>query len=132
LETLRYLGNLVIPSLPSHEEWERYGRVAPVCTALVAFFAALIALTTLNTQKKIAQRRAAIDFFLKTEMDTAMVDAYHNYKASVKEFIGQSSAIVTDENSTRYRDVRTYLDIIELLAIGIHTKVFDENVCYWF
>jgi hypothetical protein len=31
-----------------------------------------------------------------------------------------------------YKSIRTYLDINELLAIGVRKKVFDEGICYGF
>ncbi len=52
--------------------WEHVGKVAPIITALIALVAAVVAIISLRTQVHIARRRAAIDVFLKTEMDQAM------------------------------------------------------------
>ena len=133
METLQAIWDLVSPWLPSREQLESVAKVAPVGTATIALFAASIAWVSLNTQKLIARRRAATDFFLKTEMDKAMLDAYDEYKNSAKTFAGQHVAVISDtEANGHYRNIRRYLDVVELLAIGIHTKTFDENVCYWF
>jgi hypothetical protein len=45
------------------------GKVAPVLTASIAVVAACIAVRSIEAQKLIARKRAAIDFFLKTETD---------------------------------------------------------------
>ena len=71
-------------------------KVAPAATALVAFCALVVALCSLGNQKSIARKRAAIDFFLKTELDDKLLDAYAKYKKallclakaeSVEEFV---------------------------------------------
>jgi hypothetical protein len=68
-----WLGGLEIST------WERAGRIAPVLTAVVATVAATIAMAALLVQRDIAKRRAAIDFFLKTEMDNNIVEAYEKF-----------------------------------------------------
>ena len=55
---------------------EEVAKLAPIGTAFIAILAASIALWSLCTQKSIARRRAAIDFFPKTEMDDTMLKAY--------------------------------------------------------
>ena len=52
-------------------------------TALIALVAAAIALRSLSRQKSIARKRAAIDFFLKTEMDQEMRQLYTRFKAAL-------------------------------------------------
>jgi hypothetical protein len=49
--------------------WEEVGRIAPVATAVVAAAAAVIAYSALRVQRDLARKRAALDFFLKTETD---------------------------------------------------------------
>ena len=49
---------------------ETVAKLAPIGTALIALSAAIIALLAILAQMHIARRRAAIDFFLKTEVDT--------------------------------------------------------------
>jgi len=43
---------------------------APLVTASVAALAPLVAVVSILVQKGIARKRAAIDFFLKTEMES--------------------------------------------------------------
>ena len=64
--------------------WEHLGRVAPAITALIAGVAALLALLSLKAQLDIARKRAAIDVFLKTEMDQGMNAAYREYVEGLK------------------------------------------------
>ena len=59
--------------------------IAPLITALIALGAATIALTAMNVQRDTAKRRAAIDFFPKTEMDNKIIDAYDHFEALVSK-----------------------------------------------
>lgn len=112
--------------------WEHVGKVAPAVTALVALIAATIALVSLQTQKSLARKRSAIDFFLKTEMDKAMLEAYESYRGGLKALRNADLSDLSGELGDHYRCVRTYLDVSELLAIGINMKAFDDDVCYGF
>lgn len=114
--------------------WDQIGRVAPVVTAGVATIAATIAIFSLFTQIRIARKRAAIDnIFLKTEMDDAMLKAYRAYKAGLKASEKFASADEFAENNyEEYMAVRQYLDVNELICIGINQNVFDQRVCYGF
>jgi hypothetical protein len=64
--------------------WEHLGKVAPIITALIALVAAVVAIISLRTQVHIARRRAAIDVFLKTEMDQAMLTAYRGLRCWIE------------------------------------------------
>jgi hypothetical protein len=48
-------------------------------TAIVALFALFVAGTGIWFQRHIARQRAAIDFFIKTEMDRHLLDAYDDF-----------------------------------------------------
>jgi hypothetical protein len=72
------------PDLSDWSFWEHLGRIAPIITAVIAFGAATLALVSLRTQVDIARKRAAIDVFLKTEMDQGMLAAYREYEAGLK------------------------------------------------
>lgn len=77
--------------------------------------------------------RGAIDFFLKTEMDKTMLDAFGDYKKGLKsanEFDTMDE--FKSSNSADYDAVQIYLNTIELICIGINEKVFDQRVCYGF
>jgi Domain of unknown function (DUF4760) len=113
--------------------WEHVGKVAPIITAAIAFGAAWLALASLRTQKDIARKRAAIDVFLKTEMDREMLNAYQKYEAGLekaKEY--QDIDQFKQSDAEAYRAVRTYLDVNELICIGINREAFDQRVCYGF
>jgi hypothetical protein len=58
-------------------------KIAPARTAGVAFGAFLVACISLWVQKGIARKRAAIDFFFKTEMDKEMLLAQERFKSAV-------------------------------------------------
>jgi Domain of unknown function (DUF4760) len=105
--------------------------LAPLAIAFVGFCALCAALWSIGAQKRLARRRAAIDFFLKTEMDDKMLQAWDNYLIAVKELKNVSS-MKEFELTEKYRHIRAYLNIHELLAVGIRNKVFDRRVCYDF
>jgi Domain of unknown function (DUF4760) len=112
-------------------QFHPYGEDAPLGTLLFAVFAVTIALWSLFAQKKIARGRAAIDFFLKTEMDSAMLKAYDEYNLGLNE-LRNNPSMIDFKTTEHYRAIRTYLDINELMAIAIHKKVFSMQVCYHF
>jgi Domain of unknown function (DUF4760) len=108
----------------------KYG---PLITPVVALFAGFIAIYAISVQKQIARRRAAVDFFLKTEMDKELLELYNRFENNV----GRLSSAMTDTTTmeelaamANYPDIRGYLNIHELIAVGIRTKVLDERVCY--
>jgi hypothetical protein len=113
--------------------WEHVGKVAPIITALIALSAAGVAIISLLTQINIARRRAAIDVFLKTEMDQGMLAAYRDYAAALK-VAKQYKDIGEFEKADpkAYMAVRVYLDVNELICIGINHRAFDQRVCYGF
>jgi hypothetical protein len=119
------VGAMAWPDLSDWSFWEHVGKVAPIITAVIAFGAAWLALASLRTQKDIARKRAAIDVFLKTEMDQGMLTAYREYVEGL-ELSKQYN------NIDQYWAVRTYLDVNELICIGINHKAFDQRVCYGF
>jgi hypothetical protein len=75
---------------------------AQIGTAIVAIAAVVVATWSLLAQKAVARRRAAIDFFVKVEMDEKMLKAYDLYveskakmpsSSSMKSFTGRRIAI---------------------------------------
>ena len=46
--------------------------------------AVIIAFASLKSQAKIARKRAAIDFFIRTELDPALREAYHDYVVGIE------------------------------------------------
>jgi Domain of unknown function (DUF4760) len=124
---------MTLPDFADWAFWEHVGRVAPIITALIAFGAATLALVSLRTQVDIARKRAAIDVFLKTEMDQGMLAAYREYEVGLKlskkyQDIDQFER----DHPSMYMAVRAYLDANELICIGINQRAFDQRVCYGF
>jgi hypothetical protein len=107
-------------------------KIAPIATATIAGVALIIALASIFVQRGLARRRAALDFFFKTEMDKSTVDAYNSYESAIEKFKKHGSAKALYDDDAEYRSVRAYLNIHELVAVGIHTGVLDEKVCYNF
>jgi hypothetical protein len=106
---------------------------APLMTPVVALGAGCVAIYAVHVQRKIARRRAATDFFLKTEMDDPLLTRFFNFESKV----GALNAAMTPTTTmaelnamTDYPAIRSYLNIHELIAVGIRLKVFDRKVCY--
>jgi hypothetical protein len=106
---------------------------APLVTATVATIAGGIAYYSIHVTRTIARKRAAIDFFLKTEADKSIVDIFQRFDESLQTVNNDIDAGGTLAEITRtphYKDVHTCLNIHELLAIGVANEVFDERVAY--
>jgi hypothetical protein len=105
---------------------------AQVGTAFIATAALAVATWSLVMQKAVARRRAAIDFFLKTEMDEKMLIAYNIFVES-KAKMNTYSDMSEFSRTEHYDHVRAYLNILELMAVGVHNKTFDQRICfvYW-
>jgi hypothetical protein len=107
----------------------------PIATASIALLAAIVALCAIRVQRSIAKNRAAVDFFIKTEMDQPMLTAHAKYEAAalaLAKHSHNSTLMARFENSSHYSHIRSYLNIHELLAVGIRNKVIDEDICYHF
>jgi hypothetical protein len=105
-------------------------------TAIVATCALIAAFVSISTQKAIARKRAAIDFFLKTEMDSDTKKSHDEFRKAIDPL----KMIVTDKGEMQngfaetqnYWAIRNYLNLHELLAVGVSKAIFDEEVCYDF
>jgi Domain of unknown function (DUF4760) len=87
---------------------------------------------TIRAQKNIARQKAAIDFFLKTEMDPTVIGFYDFYKKTAQRI--ESMASLDQFASTEdYGKIRNFLNICELIAVRVNKKVFDESIAfeYW-
>jgi hypothetical protein len=70
---------------PVHLAWyDRLLTYAPFVTAIIAIGALVTAITAICKQTQVARRRAAIDFFLKTDLDEKMLEAHKNFEAALK------------------------------------------------
>ncbi|PJG56617.1 hypothetical protein CVM73_03445 [Bradyrhizobium forestalis] len=106
---------------------------APLITPLVGIIAGCIAFYSIHVTRSIARRRATIDFFLKTEVDSSIVKLFQSFddhvEAVSKEIRG-GKTLKEIVKSPEYKTVHACLNIHELIAVGIHNKVFDEKVAY--
>jgi hypothetical protein len=116
-------------------DWDWLADHAPIATACFALVAGLIAYCAIRVQKRTARQRASVDFFVKTEMDSEMLKAYEKYIVGARALQVASGNATTMRNfaaTEDYRHVRSYLNIHELLAVGLDYGVFDEDVCFFF
>jgi hypothetical protein len=114
----------------------QWGNAPQWVAVLIAVGALLTAIVSISTQKKIARKRAATDFFLKTEMDRETLDSHKRFTEAVDGL----KMIVTDKgemqsvfaNTKEYWAIRDYLNLHELMAVGLLNGVFDNDVCFDF
>jgi len=111
------------------EWWETVAKLAPIGAALIALGAAGIALWAILAQRNIARRRAAIDFFFKTEMDDKAIELYNKFKKRAPLVSSAPEPWLHED----YEDIRTFLNICELIAVGVNKRTFSRNVSfhYW-
>jgi hypothetical protein len=116
-------------------EWDWLAAHAPIATASIALIASFVAIRAIRVQRSIAQNRAAVDFFIKTEMDQPMLTAHARYEAAalvLAKHSDNATLMAKFETSCHYSHIRSYLNIHELLAVGIRKKVIDDDICYHF
>jgi Domain of unknown function (DUF4760) len=103
--------------------------LSPIVTAVIALLAALIAVVSILNQRSIARRRAAIDFFLKTQMDATGIELYNDFRRiapGLAAITSMESFVATPEHSR----VRSFLNVCELISVAINENVFSERVSY--
>jgi Domain of unknown function (DUF4760) len=64
-------------------------------------------------------------------MDKEMLTSYQRYKEAVSA-LKASASLESFEATPHYGALRSYLNIHELIAVGIRRKVFNQSVCYNF
>ena len=104
-------------------------QVAPAVTAAVATCALLVAIWSIASQKRLARKRAAIDFILKIATDQELVSLRRNLSSSVQRVIHARSP-ASDEVHEAFHRITTALNLFEAMAAGIHTKALDDTICY--
>jgi hypothetical protein len=109
--------------------WDQAAKYAPIVTASVALLALIVASISIHVQRGIARRRAAIDFFVKAEMDVHVIKMYGAFSLALKE-LQKATSLLEFAESESYEHVRAFLYILELMAVGIHNKIFDQKICY--
>ena len=70
-------------------------------------------------QTLVARRRAAIDFFLKTDLDHNMLEVHRDFRTAVKALklhlaAGQTVKSFEESDEKIYRNILKYLNIHEL------------------
>jgi hypothetical protein len=112
--------------------WENtIAKLAPIDTATIALIAAIIALSAIWARMHIARRRASIDFLLKTETDRTAIELYDKFKEKAPKI-----TTVPDPSDARrrdYNDIRSWLNICELIAVGVNKGAFSKSISfdYW-
>jgi hypothetical protein len=102
-------------------------------TALIAGGALWVGYQSIQSQREVARKRAAMDFFTKTEMDKDTLAAHQKFTAAVEAMRSlPRDALDQFIQTDHYWDIRSYLNLHELMAVGIKRDVFDDNVCYDF
>ena len=116
-------------------DWNQVAKFAPVATETVAVCAGLIALFSISVQRDVAKKKATVDLFAKTEMDEKMLVAYDNFLKAIHALKISNSPEVfcTYEKTTEdYLAIRKYLNVFELIAVGIKNDIFDDDICFEF
>jgi hypothetical protein len=114
------------------EFFETAAKFAPLGTVTIAAIAAYVALRAMYVQRDVAQRRAAIDFFMKAEMDEKMIEQYDVFKREIRSVIN-GAPMYAVLNSPDYGKIRGFLNICELIAVGVRREAFSDYVSfhYW-
>jgi len=105
-------------------------------TALIAGGALIVALRSIESQREIARKRAAMDFFTRTETDKHTLDQYKAFKTAcekLKQHLENKQLLEDFSKTDEYFQIRDYLNVHELMAVGINRDVFDDSVCenFW-
>ena len=109
---------------------QELAKIAPLATPVVAICALIFAWYQVSENRRIAQRKAALDFFLKTEMDEKMLEMWRKHVAGVQVLQANGLAGITPDQRS---EIRAYLNIHELMAEGILNGSIDDKTCseFW-
>src|SRR5664280_2734479 len=114
---------------------EFWGTAPQWFTAVIAGGALYAAYNSIQSQREIARKRAAMDFFIKTETDKDTLEAHKRFTAAVeimRAHLAKNRTLDEFADADEYWDIRSYLNLHELMGVGINQRVFDDNVCYDF
>lgn len=112
-----------------------WGTIPQWLTAAIAGGALITAMISIRVQREIARKRAAMDFFAKTEMDRSTLDAHKEFTDAIVDLhacLAEGQSLDTFAQTESYWAIRDYLNLHELVSVGINQKVFDDNVCFHF
>jgi hypothetical protein len=110
--------------------WDEVAKLAPIGTAAVALLAFIIAFLSLRSQSQTARRRATIDFFFKTEMDENIFKIYSDFRAALPNVVSIVSRPVLTHTDPDYLALIKWLNICEMLAMGVRSKAFSDPIAY--
>jgi len=106
--------------------WSTYGSIITDGAIIVSAFAAL---TIILTNRNIARRRGTLDLILHIESDGELIEArneFINLKKSEKRSANWGTE--AQRESPEAKNIRTTLNINELVAVSIKEGVIDETV----
>jgi Domain of unknown function (DUF4760) len=112
-----------------------WGSIPQWGTAVIAAGALYVGYRSIQSQREIARKRAAMDFFAKTEMDRETLKAHKSFTEAVKQLkAGLIGGKIDPQfaDTGPYFDIRDYLNLHELMSVGLVQDVFDDDVCYFF
>jgi hypothetical protein len=111
------------------------GTIPQWVTALIAGGALFAAYKSIESQRELARKRAAMDFFVKIEMDRDALAAHDKFTKAIERLeahLAQGKTCEEFSSTEEYWDIRAYLNWQELMGVGINQRVFDDNVCFEF
>jgi hypothetical protein len=91
--------------------------------------AATIAIAGIDTQRKIARKRATLDVILRSEADKDLIEAQRRFTQLAHRLIGLlPAAAFENEGSEDTEAIKIVLNEFELIAIGIANGILDVEV----
>src|SRR5262249_56251536 len=100
--------------------------LAAIITAVIALLGVVIAAVSILNQRSIARRRAAIDFFHKTQMDATGIELYNDFRRiapGIAAITSMESFVATPEHSR----VRSFLNVWGLISAAVHRNRFRRG-----
>jgi hypothetical protein len=106
---------------------------APAAAAATAIVSAVVALLVLMYTRYANRRRATLDIVMKTLLDESAQKIQDNFKAIIRKdkdannpFTLQSLLALSAKGTPDRVAMLKYLNVYELIALGIRRKIFDE------
>lgn len=121
-------------------EWlEKWDQAAPMLTAFIAIFSAIIALIVLIYTRNSNRKRETLNLILGNLRDEDIRKNYTDFRLLVLQHQDDTdfNLIQYAEQSNRdkenFKIITRQLNLYEIIAIGIRTRLLDENFYkdYW-
>lgn len=107
--------------------------VAPAIGAIIAAVSVTVAFLAFLHTRKAVRRRATLDMVMRTLMDRDVQEEYRKFRDLIRRHQDQDDdfnmtklAAAEAVGDTTRNTVLQQLNIYELMALGIHRKLFDE------